>query len=174
MSESKSIMTHSAEATRELGAALGRAIAESAPGQPMLIALNGELGAGKTTFVGGLLGALGVTGAVRSPTYTLIETYDLAQMRGRHIYHLDLYRLVDAADLEMLAPRDLLEPGAVLLVEWAERGGRALPSPDLSITLAYPAYPPDSQKGEVAASGDRLIEIKPGSSVGRVLAASLH
>jgi tRNA threonylcarbamoyladenosine biosynthesis protein TsaE len=167
-SVSSLISTHSADATCELGAALGRALATSSADQPIFIALNGELGAGKTTFVGGLLRALGVTGPVRSPTYTLIETYDLPQMHGRHIHHLDLYRLADASELEMLAPRDLLEPGAVLLVEWAERGGRTLPSPDLSITLLYP------QGTAIELVSDRCIEVQAGSTVGKMLAASLH
>jgi tRNA threonylcarbamoyladenosine biosynthesis protein TsaE len=162
------LVTQSADATCELGAALGRALAVARMEQPVFIALNGELGAGKTTFVGGLLHALGARGPIRSPTYTLIETYELPQMQGRCIHHLDLYRLVDASELEMLAPRDLLAPGATLLVEWAERGGRALPSPDLSITFAY------SPAADGDMPGERRIEIQSGSSVGRVLATSLH
>jgi len=161
------VQSASPETTRTLGAALAKAITQLSSKQPLVIALNGELGAGKTTFVGGLLRELGVTGPVRSPTYTLIEPYQLGveqdSMPSR-VYHIDLYRLADASELEMLAPRDLLEPGAVLLVEWAERGGRALPTPDLSITLAYPQ----------TESTERTINIEPGSSAGRVLATSLH
>jgi len=161
------IQSASPETTRTLGAALAKAITQLSSKLPLVIALNGELGAGKTTFVGGLLRELGVTGPVRSPTYTLIEPYQLGveqdSMPSR-VYHIDLYRLADASELEMLAPRDLLEPGAVLLVEWAERGGRALPTPDLSITLAYPQ----------TESTERTINIEPGSSAGRVLATSLH
>jgi len=146
----------------------------------LVIALNGELGAGKTTFVSGLLHAVGVTGPVRSPTYTLIEPYELTddtpdqaqggQAQGRRMYHMDLYRLANSRELEMLAPRDLLEPGAVLLVEWAERGGRALPTPDLTLTFCYP----ESASINAATTSDRAIKIEPGSSVGRVLGASLH
>jgi len=162
-------ITESPEATRALGAALGQALATSSFTQPLVVALNGELGAGKTTFVSGLLRALGVVGPVRSPTYTLIETYELGFKSGSRLYHLDLYRLADSSELEMLAPRDLLEPGAVLLVEWAERGSRVLPSPDLSLTFRYPPAATNS-----AAATQRVVEIESGSSAGDVLALNLH
>jgi tRNA threonylcarbamoyladenosine biosynthesis protein TsaE len=162
------VQSASPETTRALGAALAKAITQLPAEQALVIALNGELGAGKTTFVGGLLHQLGITGPVRSPTYTLIEPYQLSvelDSMPSHVYHIDLYRLADASELEMLAPRDLLEPGAVLLVEWAERAGRALPTPDLSLTLAYP---------HAVESTERTLKIEAGSSTGRVLAASLH
>jgi len=176
MSELATIfISHTPDVTRALGGALGHAIINSSANHPLVIALNGELGAGKTTFVSGLLHAVGVTGPVRSPTYTLIEPYELTgdtpgQAQGRRMYHLDLYRLADSSELEMLAPRDLLEPGAVLVVEWAERGGRALPIPDLTLTFCYP----QSLSTDAALASDRAIKIEPGSSVGRALAASLH
>lgn len=124
-----------ADATRAAGRVLGNALAVSHGNQPVLVTLQGELGAGKTTLVGGLLEALGHTGPVRSPTYTLIEPYELAQ---RQCYHLDLYRLTDPMQLEELGVRDLMQPGALLLVEWPERAGAALSSPDLAIQLSYP------------------------------------
>lgn len=163
---SRSLITTSPDDTRAMGAALGRAVAGSPADHALVIALNGELGAGKTTFVGGFLRALGVAGAVRSPTYTLIEPYEVS---GRTVYHLDLYRLADPRELEMLAPRDLLEPGSVLVVEWAERAGAALPQPDLTVTLTYPSAP-----ASAVSESTRAIEIRPGSSAGQVLAASLH
>jgi tRNA threonylcarbamoyladenosine biosynthesis protein TsaE len=128
------VVTHSPDATRELGARLGQALLASPRAHPIVVNLSGELGAGKTTFVSGLLRAVGVNGPVRSPTYTLIEPYELSDIA---LYHMDLYRLSDARDLEMLALRDLLQPGAVLLVEWAERGIGVLPAPDLALTLRY-------------------------------------
>jgi tRNA threonylcarbamoyladenosine biosynthesis protein TsaE len=154
-----------------MGATLGRAIAASSALHPLVIALNGELGAGKTTFVGGLLRALGVEGAVRSPTYTLIEPYELSgELSERRLYHLDLYRLADAGELEMLAPRDFLEAGAVLLVEWAEKGERTLPAPDLSITFVYPR----DFVSQPAAISERTIEVAFKTSAGELLAASLN
>jgi tRNA threonylcarbamoyladenosine biosynthesis protein TsaE len=155
----------SPDTTRALGAALARAILQSSVDPAIVIALNGELGAGKTTFVSGLLRELGVVGAVRSPTYTLIEVYELSDAK-RSVSHLDLYRLANASELEMLAPRDLLEPRAVLLVEWAERGGTALPNADLEITFCYP-------ESDIRVN-TRAIKVEFLSPVGRVLAASLN
>lgn len=117
--------------------AAGRALSDAVratTGAALVITLQGELGAGKTTLVSGVLGALGIAGPVRSPTYTLIEPYEAAGLR---IYHLDLYRLIDAQEVEALGVRDLLDANAVLLIEWPERGEGALPSADLAITISY-------------------------------------
>ena len=97
-----------------------------------IVHLRGDLGAGKSSFARALLRAIGVTGAIRSPTYTLVERYLLAD--GREALHLDLYRIADPGELEFLG----IEPDAVALwlVEWPERGGDALPPPDVVIDLA--------------------------------------
>ena len=118
-----------ATAMESLGAALARAI-----GGGLMIHLRGELGAGKTTLVRGFLRGLGHAGGVRSPTYTLIEPYETA---ARRVYHLDLYRLGDAEELEWIGLRDLLDADSVTLVEWPERGEGVLPTADLSISIEY-------------------------------------
>ena len=118
-----------AAAMEALGAALARVLDGG-----LIVHLNGELGAGKTTLVRGVLRGLGHTGSVRSPTYTLVEPYELA---GRRIYHLDLYRLADPEELEWIGIRDLLDSGSLALIEWPERGSGVLPPADLEIAIAY-------------------------------------
>jgi tRNA threonylcarbamoyladenosine biosynthesis protein TsaE len=99
-----------------------------------VVYLQGELGAGKTTCVRSLLRSLGVTGLVRSPTYTLVETYHVATLT---CVHVDLYRLQSLTEVDELGLRDQLGPASLLLVEWPERGGAALPSADLTVDLGY-------------------------------------
>ena len=114
------------DATEALGQALARARPASA-----VVHLQGDLGAGKSTLARALLRELGVAGAIRSPTYTLVERYPV---EGGEAWHLDLYRIGDAGELEFLG---LDEGAAVLwLVEWPERGAAALPAADLHVALA--------------------------------------
>jgi tRNA threonylcarbamoyladenosine biosynthesis protein TsaE len=111
--------------------ALARVLARTQPKQA-IVYLQGELGAGKSTLARAWLRSLGVAGAIRSPTYTLVEHYALPD--GSNALHLDLYRIADAGELEFLA---LDDTGAGLwLVEWPERGSRFLPRADLRIALA--------------------------------------
>ena len=122
------ILLDSAVATERLGARLAEALK---PG--CIIYLHGELGAGKTTLARGLLHGLGHGGTVKSPTYTLVEPYQIGPWR---LFHWDLYRLADPEELEFLGLRDQLDSEAVLLIEWPERGAGVLPSAELDITIA--------------------------------------
>lgn len=113
---------------------LGRLLAEHLPPGPVMLYLHGDLGVGKTTIARALLRALGVKGAVRSPTYTLIERYDT---QAGEIAHLDLYRIADPQELEYLALDELVTRARLWLVEWPQRGQGLLPGADLHLHLDY-------------------------------------
>lgn len=124
------------EATVAVGACL--ALAANNHG---VIALHGNLGSGKTTLCRGLIRALGHTGAVKSPTFTLVEPYEFASGR---VLHYDLYRLTDPEEVEFLGMRDFLDGRTLTLIEWPEKAAGFLPPPDLELSL------------EVLSAGRRL------------------
>jgi len=117
----------STEATEQFGAALWTLLPEKG-----VIFLQGDLGMGKTTLVRGFLRASGFTGAVKSPTFTLVEEYTLGE---RKIFHFDLYRLNDPEELEWIGIRDYFEQNCLCFIEWAERGTGFLPQPELISSL---------------------------------------
>lgn len=137
-------------ATQRFGAALAAALPDLRQ-HSLLLALAGELGSGKTTLARALLRALGVTGTVRSPTFTLVEPYETA---AGLVHHLDLYRVAGgAAELEALGFRDYRSVPGLVIVEWPEQGGLEPADADLSIRL------------ELAGEG-RRVQLETGSEPG--------
>jgi len=126
-----------AAATEILGAALARAF-PGAEAASAALYLEGDLGAGKTTCVRALLRSCGVSGLIRSPTYTLVEAYRLdGRAPPLTCVHVDLYRLEGAAQVDELGLRDYLTEGHLLLIEWPQKGAGSLPPPDLEISLEF-------------------------------------
>ncbi len=141
-------------------AALGAALARALPAEPggLLILLQGELGAGKSTLARALLRALGHEGPVPSPTYTLVEPYELAAGRRGMVYHVDLYRVAAADELDYLGWDELSD--GLLLVEWPERAPALFAQADLTVSLAYDG-------------AGRRVALTAGSNRGAALLAAL-
>ncbi len=127
----ESLNAATAEDTEACGARLARALPVVLP-QFLQLQLHGELGAGKTTLARGFLRALGYSGVVRSPTYTLVEIYVLGAIT---VVHADLYRLQNAEEFAGLGLRDMALGGHVWLIEWPERAGQWLTGADIDVTL---------------------------------------
>ena len=140
------------EATLRAGKALGEVVLAG------VIFLEGNLGMGKTTLTRGLIQGLGHQGAVKSPTYTLVEPY---QLDGRQIYHFDLYRLSEPEELEYMGIRDYFDQAALCLVEWAERGEGMLPTPDLEIKLEPLEQGRKLSLSAMTAKGRELLQHLP-------------
>jgi tRNA threonylcarbamoyladenosine biosynthesis protein TsaE len=133
MAEPGPLILADEEDTRAAGAGLAAAVrAVGPPG--LVIYLEGDLGAGKTTMARGFLQALGHPGRVPSPTYTLVEPYTLC---GYRVYHIDLYRIRRVRELDDLDLSGQLTPGSLALIEWPDHGGGQLPLPDLRLTLDW-------------------------------------
>ena len=128
MSKTESIYLRNPEATEEFGRQLVQQLDRAA-----LVFLRGQLGAGKTTLVRGILRALGHTQAVKSPTYTLLEPYEL---EDRTVYHFDFYRIVDSQELDFIGIDELLDADATKLIEWPEQAKDRLPEPDVDVLLS--------------------------------------
>ena len=133
-----------AELGREALAAWGREFGASLSA-PALVALDGDLGAGKTTLVQAISAGLGISDEVTSPTYALVHEY--ASARGT-VHHLDLYRLRDPAQLAQLGWDDILRARGIVLVEWPGHGGAAVPTPTHAIRLAHVPGRPEVRRIE--------------------------
>lgn len=119
-----------------------------------IVFLEGDLGAGKTTLVRGVLRGMGWVGAVKSPTYTIMEPYEFG---ARYLYHFDLYRLADPEELEYLGLRDMLD-GGLLFFEWPERGAGMLPLPDLHILITHLAEGRELELSANSTIGQQIID----------------
>lgn len=116
--------------------------------------LSGDLGAGKTTFTRYFLQSLGYDGAVKSPTYTLVEPYQIA---GRSVYHADLYRLNDPEELDFIGFFEYFtEPNSLVIIEWASRADSLLPAPDVQINITR--LPDDTRQVVIVGLDDHLPE----------------
>ena len=152
------VWTHDPAGTEAVGALIARLLLDGSGVPGRHVTLSGDLGAGKTTLVRGLLRALGYTGAVKSPTFTLVESYELPP---HEVHHFDLYRLPEGRPLAGIGFEDYLRPGALCLIEWPEREPRLFNSAVLGVHLAG--------TGET-----REIHVEPGDSLPAVVLGRLH
>ncbi|MCP3750271.1 tRNA (adenosine(37)-N6)-threonylcarbamoyltransferase complex ATPase subunit type 1 TsaE [Pseudomonas sp. SBB6] len=135
---------------------VGHSIANVTQGHGVIF-LEGDLGAGKTTLSRGIIRGLGHQGSVKSPTFTVVEPYEIGDIRA---FHFDLYRLVDPEELEFLGIRDYFEDDALCLFEWPQKGAGILPKPDLTITISPQA-------------GGRSLNLSPQGARGEAWCAAL-
>jgi tRNA threonylcarbamoyladenosine biosynthesis protein TsaE len=142
-----------ADATLRAGAALSRALRGG-----MVVTIEGDLGAGKTTLVRGMLRGMGFEGAVKSPTYTLVEHYPFSSI---YFYHFDFYRLANADEWEGAGLAECFRDDSVCVIEWPERVRDRIPAADLALALAHAAH-------------GRTLTVRPTSEAGERCEAALR
>lgn len=145
------------QATVAMGKQIAK-IVKSELNQGIVVYLNGDLGAGKTTITRGFVQGMGHVGHVKSPTYTLVEPYDLVNWQ---VYHFDLYRLADPEELEFMGIRDYFNENCCCFIEWPEKGSGLLANADITINMAY--------QGE-----QRLVEFQSHNTLGKNLLLALE
>jgi len=149
----RALLLRDLDATQAIATTMARALQP-----PMVIGLVGDLGAGKTALVRALIQSLAPGTRVKSPTYTLIESYELPALT---IHHLDLYRLRDPHELGELGLQELLTDDAVMLIEWPDKGGNETPPCDLSVRLTR------------VEDESRLLQLEPRNAAGAALVTRL-
>ncbi len=149
------------QATIEIGAKLAHIIKQQSKG--LIVYLYGDLGAGKTTLTRGFVRAMGHTGNVKSPTYTIVEPYNLANWK---IYHFDLYRLADPEELEYMGIRDYFADNCCCFIEWPEKGAGLLVKADLNINIAYSGEQRQLTLTAITAWGNEIISLLVAQQLG--------
>ena len=140
---------HDEMATKDFGEKLAVACA-----QPCTLYFKGELGAGKSTLIRAYFRALGVVGAIKSPTFTLVESYEVNQQA---LYHLDLYRIEDPQELDCLGVEEFLDADAICCIEWPERGRGRLSEPDVLFELHHSENGRQLELTAKSRTGERIL-----------------
>lgn len=162
------VITHTCTfslADEQATVAMGKQLADIVKGelkQGIVVYLNGDLGAGKTTITRGFVQGMGHIGHVKSPTYTLVEPYDLADW---HVYHFDLYRLGDPEELEFMGIRDYFNENCCCFIEWPEKGFGLLANADITINMAYQGEQRTVEFQAHNTLGKRLLIVLENSNV---------